>query len=93
MKNMLNENVIKGKWNELKGQLQKTWGNLTNDEIDYAQGDLKKFYGSVQSKYGQSEEEVKDRLNSIVFHDERRTEGGTLNEDMPRRDEQNPRPQ
>ncbi|MFN8791950.1 MAG: CsbD family protein [Bdellovibrionales bacterium] len=51
---MLNENIIKGKWSELKGKLQGVWGNLTNDEIDYARGDLNKFYGSVQQKYGHS---------------------------------------
>lgn len=88
MANMLNENIIRGKWNELKGQLKKTWGNLTNDEIDQAQGDLNKFYGSVQQKYGQSQEEVRHKLNSLVYpEDERRDSGQRSN-----RDEVTPRP-
>lgn len=35
-----NENTIKGKWLEIKGEIQKSWGKLTDDEIDKTQGDL-----------------------------------------------------
>lgn len=67
MAQLLNENIIKGKWNELKGKLQNAWGDLTNDEIDYAQGDLNRFYGTVQQKYGQSQQEVQHKLNSFIY--------------------------
>ena len=62
---------FKGKWNELKGQLRKAWGSLTDDEMDQAHGDLNKFYGTVQQKYGQSQEEVRNKLNSMIYPDDR----------------------
>lgn len=71
MANLLNENIIKGKWNELKGQIRQVWGNLTDDEVDTAHGDLNKFYGSIQQKYGQSQEEVRHKLNNLVYPDDK----------------------
>ncbi|MEQ1878054.1 MAG: CsbD family protein [Bdellovibrionia bacterium] len=52
----LNENVIKGKWLELKGEVQKAWGKLTNDELDKTQGDIKAISGLIQQKYGEAQE-------------------------------------
>lgn len=34
-----NEQSIKGKWLEIRGELQKAWGKLTNDELDQTKGD------------------------------------------------------
>lgn len=63
---MLNENIIKGKWNQLKGSIRKTWGKLTDDEVESARGDLTKLSGIVQSKYGESEENIRSKLNSFA---------------------------
>ena len=63
---MLNENIIKGKWSQIKGDLQKTWGNITGDEFDQTKGDLTKLGGLIRDKYGQAEEDVRSKLNSIV---------------------------
>lgn len=61
-----NQNIAKGKWNEFKGELQKTWGKLTDDEIDQTQGDLKSIGGLIQQKYGKAQEEYKDKLSSLL---------------------------
>jgi uncharacterized protein YjbJ (UPF0337 family) len=70
---MVNQNVVNGKWTEIKGELQKTWGKITGDEFDKAKGDLKSLAGVIRQKYGLAQEDVSQKLNDIVAkfgHDE-----------------------
>lgn len=62
----MNEQTLKGKWKEIKGEIQRVWGNLTGDELDKAEGDMKSIAGIIQQKYGAKKEEVSTRLNEIV---------------------------
>jgi uncharacterized protein YjbJ (UPF0337 family) len=48
----INKNTVKGKWREIKGDLQKAWGNLTDDELEKTKGDMKSISGLVQQRYG-----------------------------------------
>ncbi|MBC7714635.1 MAG: CsbD family protein [Rhizobacter sp.] len=59
----VNEDTIKGKWKEVKGDVQKMWGKLTDDELDQAQGDLTSLSGIIQRRYGESKEAVDTKLN------------------------------
>ena len=60
-----NENVIKGKWKELKGNLQKTWGTLTDDEIEKTKGDMKAIGGLIQQRYGENQADLDKKLDDI----------------------------
>jgi uncharacterized protein YjbJ (UPF0337 family) len=62
---MINENVAKGKWKEIKGGIQKAWGDLTEDELDKTEGDRTKISGMLQKKYGMKQEEAESKLNDI----------------------------
>ncbi len=66
MASFFNENVVKGKWKEIKGDLQKAWGRLTDDELESAKGDISKFTGTVQRKYGLGQEEVRNQITEMV---------------------------
>jgi uncharacterized protein YjbJ (UPF0337 family) len=61
----VNENVIKGKWTEIKGDLQKSWGKLTNDELEKTKGDIKAIQGLLQQRYGQAEETFSKKVSDI----------------------------
>jgi uncharacterized protein YjbJ (UPF0337 family) len=63
----LNENTVKGKWLEIKGDVQKAWGKLTNDELDKTEGDMKAISGLIQQKYGEAEKNYDKKLSDI-FH-------------------------
>lgn len=62
----MNENTIKGKWTEIKGEIQKAWGKLTDDELETAKGDMKAISGIIQQRYGEAEEKSSTRLHEIV---------------------------
>lgn len=62
----LNKESLKGKWNEIKGDVQKAWGRLTDDEIEQTKGDFTKLKGLIQQKYGEQKEDVQRRFSDIV---------------------------
>lgn len=62
----LNQNVLKGKWTEIKGEVQKAWGKLTNDELEQTKGDLTAIKGLIQQKYGKTQDDYQAKLTDIV---------------------------
>lgn len=69
--------LMKGYWNELKGDALKTWGKLTHDEMDQVAGDAIKLEGLLQQKYGHSVaeakkqvEELQDRYDNLSYQGE-----------------------
>lgn len=58
----MNEDIIKGKWNEVKGAVQKKWGKLTNDDIAQINGDRTRLAGRIQSAYGLRRDEAEQQL-------------------------------
>ncbi|MFW6236197.1 MAG: CsbD family protein, partial [Desulfovibrionales bacterium] len=52
------EDVLKGKWKQMKGEVQRQWGKLSNDEVDTIEGDRTKLEGRLQEKYGYSKQEA-----------------------------------
>ncbi len=62
----MNESMVKGKWQEIKGEIQRMWGKVTGDELDQTQGNMKSIAGIIRQKYGSKEEEVSERLDGLV---------------------------
>lgn len=54
----MNKDIIKGKWKQIKGSVQREWGELTDDEVDQIEGDATKLAGLIQERYGKSREEA-----------------------------------
>lgn len=62
----MNEQFIKGKWKELKGEIRKKWGELTDDELEKTKGDMTAVSGLIQQKYGQAQEDVSRGLDELT---------------------------
>ena len=54
---------IKGNWNETKGKLKKSYAELTDDDLYYAEGKEDELVGKLQKKLGKSRDEVIDIIN------------------------------
>ncbi len=61
----MNENVVKGKWLEIKGEVRKAWGKLTDDELEKTAGDRKAIGGLIQQRYGDEQEKYESKLSDI----------------------------
>lgn len=51
-----------GRWDQLKGKAKQMWGNLTDDDIDVAEGNMQELVGRIKAKTGESEEAIRERL-------------------------------
>lgn len=60
----MNADQIKGKWNQLKGDVKKQWGNLTDDDLIKAEGNRDKFVGVIQERYGKAKAEAEKEVES-----------------------------
>ena len=62
----MNADVLQGKWKQLRGEVKKWWGNLTDDDLDKIAGERDKLVGRLQERYGYAKEraeaEVERRL-------------------------------
>lgn len=61
----MNMDQIKGKWQQIKGDLQKTWGKITDDEWEKTKGETNAVTGLVQNKYGQAKEEISSKVSAL----------------------------
>ncbi|MNG15911.1 hypothetical protein D3C84_997710 [compost metagenome] len=60
----MNTDIIQGKWKQLNGRIKEKWGDLTDDDLDVAEGHSQYLVGKLQERYGWSreraEQEVRD---------------------------------
>lgn len=61
----MNQSQIAGKWKEIKGEIRKAWGNLTDDEIEQTKGNMESISGLIQQKFGLTKEQASERLNRV----------------------------
>lgn len=56
---------FKGNWNEIKGKAKEEYGELTDNDLAYQEGQEDQLIGRVQQKLGKTREEVVEWLNSL----------------------------
>lgn len=54
---------IAGNWKQVKGGIRERWGELTDDEIEEAEGNREKLAGILQEKYGIAREEAHRQID------------------------------
>ncbi len=59
----MNWDQVEGKWKQLKGEVQKQWGKLSDDDFDVIQGNREKFVGKIQERYGIAKEDAEKQAN------------------------------
>jgi uncharacterized protein YjbJ (UPF0337 family) len=64
--NRMNQDILSGKWKQMRGELKTWWGKLTDDDFERIGGQKDKLIGLLQERYGytreQAEQEVERRL-------------------------------
>ena len=64
----MNNDVLKGKWKQIRGEAKAWWGKLTDDDLERAAGKFDVLAGLLQEKYGYT------RAHAIEEIDKRVTE-------------------
>lgn len=61
----MNEDIIKGKWKQIKGHVKRKWGKLTDDDLDVAEGTREYLIGRIQERTGRAREEVEHEVRDF----------------------------
>ncbi|MBL0941414.1 MAG: CsbD family protein [Alphaproteobacteria bacterium] len=62
----MNTDEFKGKWEQLKGSLKETWGDLSDQDLDKMKGGFQEAVGYLQEKYGEAKETIEQKLSSLM---------------------------
>lgn len=62
----MNEDIIKGKWKEVKGKLKQQWSKLTDDEIGKMEGSFTELSGTLQKNYGYEKDHAEKEINAFI---------------------------
>lgn len=62
----MNEDILKGKWKQFQGEVQKEWGKLTDNDVDQVKGEIKMLVGKIQEKYGTNIDEAKKQIDDFL---------------------------
>jgi uncharacterized protein YjbJ (UPF0337 family) len=61
----MNKLQIKGSWNEMEGKLKQQFGNLTDDDLTFADGKEDELLGRLQKKLGKSKEDIRKMIEGL----------------------------
>lgn len=56
---------LKGNWNEIKGKLKQKYAQLTDDDLEFAEGKEDEMLGRLQKRLGRTKEEVRHEIESF----------------------------
>jgi uncharacterized protein YjbJ (UPF0337 family) len=59
----MNKLETKGNWNIVKGKLKQQWANLTDDDLQYVEGQEEELIGRIQRRTGRTRAEVERVLD------------------------------
>ena len=60
------DDILAGKWQQLRGQVRSWWGDVTDDELDQIAGQRDKLAGSMREHYGWTQEKADEEINRFL---------------------------
>lgn len=61
----MNKDQLGGKLDEFNARVKRKWGELSDNEITDAEGNVELLAAKVRQKYGDSEEVVRKQLDEL----------------------------
>lgn len=63
---MATDDILKGRWKQLRGQVKEQWGKLTDDDLDQIEGRRDQLIGALQTRYGYAQNEAERRVDEFL---------------------------
>jgi uncharacterized protein YjbJ (UPF0337 family) len=58
--------IMGGQWKQLKGEIKRRWGKLTDDDLTEAEGSMEKLVGRIQERYGYTKERAQQEVQELI---------------------------
>lgn len=62
----INQQVLQGKWNEIKGSVRERWGEISQDDLQRTKGNVEQLVGLIQRETGEAREHVETFLAELT---------------------------
>ena len=62
----VNNDVLMGKWKQLRGRVKQRWGKLTDNQLDQISGSYEQLVGVVQERYGYTREKAREQVDGFI---------------------------
>jgi uncharacterized protein YjbJ (UPF0337 family) len=56
---------MKGSWNEIKGKLKQKYGQLTDQDLTFAEGKEEELLGRLQRRLGKTKDELRAEIEKM----------------------------
>jgi uncharacterized protein YjbJ (UPF0337 family) len=56
---------LKGSWNEIKGKLKQKYGQLTDDDLTFAEGKEDELLGRLEKRLGRTKDELRAEIEDM----------------------------
>ena len=56
---------FKGGWNQVKGKLKQKDGQLTDDDLSFADGKDEELLGRLQTRLGKTKEAIREEIEKL----------------------------
>lgn len=63
---MISQKELKGGWGQLKGKIKEKWGQVTDNELMQAEGNVEGLIGMIQRKTGTARREIEEFFDEAV---------------------------
>ncbi len=62
----MNDDVLAGKWKQIKGGVKTAFAKLTDDDIAEVEGNAERLLGKLQERYGYTRNDAEKAWNKFV---------------------------
>jgi len=62
----INVQGLQGHWNQLKGEVKKRWGQLSDDDLRWTGGNIDQLVGRIQQRTGETREAIEKYLDQLT---------------------------
>ncbi len=62
----MNQDILEGKWNQLRGKAQQRWSQLTDSDLGRINGKRQELSGLLQEKYGFAKEKAELEIDRFL---------------------------
>ena len=59
-----------GRWDQLRGKARQLWGDLTDDDLDVAEGNYEEMIGRIKERTGETAAQIRQRLDDSYVDSE-----------------------
>ena len=63
---MVNQQTLRGNWNEIKGKIRSKWGQLSGDDLQVFDGNVEKLVGLIERKTGEARGAIEHYLDEVT---------------------------